>query len=159
MTGVSHPAGRATVKEYAPYHGAGLLVWQDERNYVRLEIATELHHGKPRSYANFELRKGGELAASKGLDIKNGSTHLLLERRGKEVRAAFGPDGLRWTWFAPMPVELDDRLSVGIAAINSAKKPLNAGLGSFAITKRSQAGDPGHQGIDKPGQPGTRPSP
>jgi serine/threonine protein kinase len=102
VTGVSRPSGRATMKEYAPYHGAGILLWQDEGNYVRLEIAADVHRGKPRSYANFELRKGGSLAVSRGLEIKDGSTRLRLERRGSEVRAAFGPDGGRWTWFAPL---------------------------------------------------------
>ena len=37
--GVFHTSGRATVREYAPYHGAGILLWQDEDNYIRLEIA------------------------------------------------------------------------------------------------------------------------
>ena len=98
--------------------------------------------------------KAAQLAVSKGLEIKDGSTHLRLERRGNEVRAAFGPDGVRWTWFAPLTVDFDDRLSVGIAAINSATKPLNAGLEMFSITKRSQAGDPEHEGTDKPRRPG-----
>ena len=159
VTGVSHPAGRATVKEYAPYHGAGILLWQDERNYVRLEIAADLRHGKPLSYANFELRRGGGLAASNGLEIKDGSTHLLLERRGNELRAAFGPDGVRWTWFAPLTVELNDSLRIGVAAINSAKKSLSARLEMFAITKLSIAGDNRHEETDKPRRPETRPSP
>jgi hypothetical protein len=72
VTGVFHPAGRPTMKQYAPYHGAGILLWQDERNYVRLEIAADVHRGKPRAYANFELRKGGALAVSRGLEIKDG---------------------------------------------------------------------------------------
>jgi serine/threonine protein kinase len=141
VNGVFRPSGRATTRDYAPYHGAGILLWQDERNYVRLEIAADLYHGKPRSYANFELRKGGGLAVSKGIEIKDGSTRLLLQRRGDEVRAAFGPDGARWTWFAPLVVELDDRLSLGVTAINSATKPLDADLEMFAITKRGRGGD------------------
>ncbi len=147
--GVFHPSGRATMKDYAPYHGAGILLWQDEGNYVRLEIAADLHHGKPRSYANFELRKAGGLAVSKGLAIKDGSTHLLLERRRGEVRAAFGPDGSRWTWFAPLAVEFDDRLSVGVTAINSATKPLIAELDVFTLTRKSRV-DGGPDGNDAP---------
>ena len=156
--GVFHPSGRATTKEYAPYHGAGILVWQDERNYVRLEIATDIRRGKVRSYANFELRRGGALAVSKGLENKDGSTHLRLERRGSEVRAAFGPDGVRWTRFEPLLVDFDDRLSVGVVAINSATKPLNAGLEMFSITRKNKAGDKGFEGDDKspPLNPGHR---
>jgi serine/threonine protein kinase/regulation of enolase protein 1 (concanavalin A-like superfamily) len=159
VDGVFHPSGRATTKEYAPYHGAGILVWQDERNYVRLEIATDIHRGKVRSYANFELRKVGALAVSRGLEIKDGSTHLRLERRGSEVRAAFGPDGVRWTRFEPLLVDFDDRLSVGLVAINSATKPLNAGLEMFSITRRNKAGDKGFEVDDKSPPPEPRPSP
>jgi len=159
VTGVSRPAGRATSKEYAPYHGAGLLLWQDDRNYVRLEIAADVRKGKTRSYANFELRKGGVLSVSKGLDIKDGSTRLRLEKRGDEVRAAFGLDGVNWTWFAPLTVEFGDSLSMGVAAINSATKTLNAKLEMFAITKPGRAGDDRTEGNDKPGRPESRPSP
>ncbi len=151
VTGVSRPSGRATVKEYAPYHGAGILLWQDDRNYLRLEIAADVHRGKTRSYANFELRKGGVLAVSNGLEIKDGSTRLRLERRGGEVRAAFGPDGVRWTSFAPLTVDFADNVSVGVVAINSATKPLNAKLEMFTITNETRAGD------DKPGPTATRP--
>ncbi|WP_165230532.1 protein kinase domain-containing protein [Aquisphaera insulae] len=139
VTGVSNPSGRATMKEYAPYHGAGILLWQDEGNYLRLEIAADIHRGKPRSYANFELRKGGSLAVSRGLEIRNGSTRLRLERRGTEVRAAFGPDGVFWTWFSPMAVDFDDELRVGIVAINSATKPLNVGLEVLSIAGKGPA--------------------
>jgi hypothetical protein len=31
---------------YAPYHGAGLVIWQNPENYVRLEIAAGIQHGK-----------------------------------------------------------------------------------------------------------------
>ena len=158
VTGVSRPSGRATMKEYAPYHGAGILLWQDEGNYVRLEIAADVHRGKPRSYANFELRKAGSLAVSRGLEIKDGSTRLRLERRGSEVRAAFGPDGVRWTWFAPLAVDFDDGLRVGIVAINSATKPLNVGLGMFSIAGKGPAGG-GLEGNDGSQTPKVRPSP
>jgi hypothetical protein len=158
VTGVSRPPGRATMKEYAPYHGAGILLWQDEGNYVRLEIAADVHRGKPRSYANFELRNGGSLAFSRGLEIKDGSTRLRLERRGSEVRAAFGPDGGRWTWFAPLTVDFDDGLRVGIVAINSATKPLNVGLGMFSIAGKGPAGG-GLEGNDGSQRLKARPSP
>ena len=60
VAGVFHPAGRSTVRAYAsPYHGGGILLWQDQENYVRLEIAADVQHGKSRPYVNFEYRKDG----------------------------------------------------------------------------------------------------
>jgi len=140
VTGTDHPGGRATTSQYAPYHGAGILVWQDQENYVRLEIATDLQRGKSRSYVNFEYRKDGTLAASSGLPNGDGSNHLRLKRRGNEIHAAFGPDGLRWTSFPPLLAKLNDRLNVGVSAINTATKPLTAELEGFELSETREAG-------------------
>jgi hypothetical protein len=133
VDGVFHPSGRATMKEYAPYHGAGVLLWQDGDNYLRLEIAADLHEGRVRPYVNYELRKDGALAVSRGIKIEDGSTYLRLERRGDEFRAAFGPDGVRWTALPPINAKLDYQLKAGVAAINTATKPLTAQLEDFRV--------------------------
>lgn len=125
------PAGRPTVKEYAAYHGAGLLVWQDEANYVRLEIAAEVRRGKLRSYANFEYRKDGALSGSKGVSLGTGVNQLRLERRGDEILAAVGPEGARWTPLPVLSVRLDDALKIGVTAINTATKPMEVRLEDF----------------------------
>ncbi len=109
VTGTSHPGGKATTSQYAPYHGAGILLWQDPENYVRLEIAADLRKGKVFPYANFELRRAGLLAVTQGLKIEDDASYLRLERRGDEVRGAFSPDGDHWTLFSPMIVELKDQ--------------------------------------------------
>jgi regulation of enolase protein 1 (concanavalin A-like superfamily) len=133
VSGVFHPSGKTTAKEYDPYHGAGILLWQDEDNYVRLEIAADVQHGKSRPYVNFEYRKDGALAASRGLKIGDGSSHLRMERRGDEIHAAFGPDGVHWTSFPALTAKLKDRLLVGVSAINTATKPLTAELVGFEL--------------------------
>jgi regulation of enolase protein 1 (concanavalin A-like superfamily) len=141
VAGIFHPSGRATLKEYtSPYHGAGILLWQDEDNYVRLEIASDLQHGKPRPYVNFEYRKDGALVASRGLKNKDGSSYLRLKRRGDVIHAAFGPDGSGWTSFPPLWVKLNDRLKVGVSAINTATKLLTAELEGFGISERTGPG-------------------
>jgi regulation of enolase protein 1 (concanavalin A-like superfamily) len=132
--GVFHTSGRTTVKEYPPYHGAGILLWQDVENYVRLEIAEDLQHGKPRPYVNFEYRRDGALAASRGQRISNSSSYLRMRRRGDEIHAAFGPDGVHWTPFPPLTVTLKDWLNIGVSAINTATKPLTAELTDFMIS-------------------------
>ena len=138
VAGTSHPAGKATTTVYPPYHGAGLLIWQDQENYVRLEIAADLQHGKARPYVNFEYRKDGALAASSGIKNTDGSNHLRLKRRGAEIYASFGPDGVRWTSFSPLTAKLKDRLNVGVAAINSSTKPLTAEFEGFDVLEREE---------------------
>ncbi len=138
VAGTSRPGGRATTTMYSPYHGAGLVIWQDEENYVRLEIAADLQYGKPRPYVNFEYRKEGVLAVSRGMINGDGSSHLRLKRRGDEIFASFGPDGARWNSFPSLTVRLDDRLTVGVAAINSATKRLTAEFERFEIVERAR---------------------
>jgi serine/threonine protein kinase/regulation of enolase protein 1 (concanavalin A-like superfamily) len=136
IAGTNHPRGRPTTNMYSPYHGAGLIIWQDEENYVRLEIATDLLNGRERPYVNFEYRKEGALAVSSGMNNGDGSYHLRLKRRGDEVFASFGPDGVRWSSFPPLTVKLNDRLKVGVTAINSSTKRLTAELEGFVVLVR-----------------------
>ena len=149
VAGTSHPGGKATTTVYPPYHGAGLLIWQDQENYVRLEIAADLQHGKARPYVNFEYRKDGALAASSGIMNTDGSNHLRLKRRGDEIYASFGPDGVRWTSFSPLTAKLNDRLKVGVSAINSSTKPLTAEFeGLEALERPGAGGDPKTGGLN-----------
>jgi serine/threonine protein kinase/regulation of enolase protein 1 (concanavalin A-like superfamily) len=136
VAGTSRPGGRATTTVYSPYHGAGLVIWQDEENYVRLEIAADLQYGTARPYVNFEYRKQGALAVSRGMNNGDGSDHLRLNRRGDEIYASFGPDGARWNSFPPLTVRLNDRLMVGVTAINSSTKPLTAEFARFDVVER-----------------------
>ncbi len=41
---------------FDPYHGAGLIVWQDPSNYLRLERAVGFIDGRHHAYVNYELR-------------------------------------------------------------------------------------------------------
>jgi serine/threonine protein kinase len=147
VASISQSGGKATTTIYAPFHGAGILVWQDSRNYVRLEIASDLLHGKTRPYVNFEYRKEGALAASSGKLNSDRSNQLRLRRRGDEISAAYSPDGAHWTSFAPLSARLNSRLEVGIVAINSSTKPLTAELEGLrvleAATSRENGADSG----------------
>jgi serine/threonine protein kinase/regulation of enolase protein 1 (concanavalin A-like superfamily) len=138
VAGTGRPGGRATTTVYSPYHGAGLVIWQDEENYVRLEIAADLQYGKPRPYVNFEYRKEGVLAVSRGMINGDASEHLRLKRRGDEIFASFGPDGARWNSFPPLTVRLNDGLMVGVTAINSSTKRLTAEFERFDVLERAR---------------------
>ena len=147
VTGTSHPGGRATTAQYAPYHGAGILLWQDPENYVRLEIAADIRKGKVSPYANFELRQAGLLATSRGLKIDDGTSYLRLQRRGDQIHGAFSLDGDHWTPFPPMVANLKDRLEIGVVAVNSSSKPMKAEFEGFPV---SGAGAEARDGADGP---------
>jgi serine/threonine protein kinase/regulation of enolase protein 1 (concanavalin A-like superfamily) len=150
VAGATHPGGKPTTSAYPPYHGGGLLIWQDPDNYIRLEIAADFQHGKVRPYVNFEQRKDGLLASSSGILNPDGSSFLRIKRRGEEIYASFGPDRFRWTAFAPLAAKLSDRLMVGVVAINSATKPLTVEFDGLEVLERPAQGADPKADIPKP---------
>jgi len=119
--------------DYDPYHGAGLIVWKDERTYLRLERAVAIIHGRTTPYLNYELRKDGRLAYSQGIPIKDHPLHLKVERAGAEFRAWQSPDGSRWSELPSLDAPMSGRVLVGVVAINSSRHPLRAELEQFKI--------------------------
>jgi hypothetical protein len=128
-------AGRATTKAFAPYHGGGILVWQDPGNYIRLEIATDIQKGKLRHYTNFEYRQNGVLAASLGPLAETGSAYLQLKRTDNEITAAFSADGAKWIRLPALKATLGNDLQVGVIAVNTASRPLSLRFEGFAVTE------------------------
>jgi serine/threonine protein kinase len=143
VSGTEKVAGRSTLKEYAPYHGAGLLAWQDPGNYVRLEIASSILRGKPVHYANFEYRRDSRLEYSQGQTSVTGSASLRLERNGGEIIGSFSPDGVKWVSFPGLSVSLGTELKVGLVAINSATKSLLVQCEEFQVTPLAHTQVPG----------------
>jgi regulation of enolase protein 1 (concanavalin A-like superfamily) len=154
VLGTDKPGGKPTTAEFPPFHGAGILVWQGPDNYIRLEISSDVVQEKVRGvvrdklrhYTNFEYRAGGKLVSTRGEVFVDGSTYLALQRRGKRILAAFGPDGRNWFEFPALSVQMADELQVGLDAINSASKPLTARFTDFSITPGTGKNDPTNPG-------------
>jgi regulation of enolase protein 1 (concanavalin A-like superfamily) len=125
--------GRYKTTYYDPYHGAGLIVWQDPSNYLRLERAVGFINGRPRPYLNFELREDGRLAMSHGITIKDGPLFLKLRRQGQEFSAWSSHDGHRWVQIDRVDTTLNERVEVGVVAVNSATRTLSAELEQLNI--------------------------
>jgi regulation of enolase protein 1 (concanavalin A-like superfamily) len=119
ISGKLMPAGDRTTKQYYPYHGAGLLLWQDQRNYVRLERAAINREDGVAHYVNFELRKYGERFGSPSAEIPDQDFYLRVERRGGRVGGAISPDGASWHYLNPLPFTFSQRIKLGVAAINT----------------------------------------
>jgi regulation of enolase protein 1 (concanavalin A-like superfamily) len=101
------------------FHGAGLLLWQDEGTYLRLERAELVLDGMNLSYGNFELRKDKEFVQpgdAGTMPLENKDVFLRLERRGAEVHGAVSADGTEWKAFPPIAVELAKGLRIGVVA-------------------------------------------
>jgi regulation of enolase protein 1 (concanavalin A-like superfamily) len=120
--------GPIKTTEYDPYQGAGLIVWQDPSNYLRLERAVGFINGRRHAYVNYELRAGGRLAVSYGFTIKDGSLFLKLRRQGASFSAWYSHDGRRWTKLRRVDATFAERVEVGVVAVNSSTQMLSAEL-------------------------------
>jgi regulation of enolase protein 1 (concanavalin A-like superfamily) len=120
--------GRSKTTYYDPYHGAGLIVWQDPSNYLRLERAVGFINGRPHPYLNWELREDGRVTMSHGIAIEDRPLFLKVRRQGPEFTAWSSADGRRWVQIDRVDATLNERLEVGVGAVNSSGRPLSAEL-------------------------------
>ena len=115
-----YPAKAASlIPNRRPFHGAGLLVWLDEENYIRFERAKLVFEGENMSYANFEYRKEGEFIRkgdASQMPLKDGTSHLRIERRGNTLFASVSMDGVQWTAMDQIEIDMPRKVSVGVAA-------------------------------------------
>jgi regulation of enolase protein 1 (concanavalin A-like superfamily) len=125
--------GRSKTTNYDPFHGAGLIVWHDPSNYLRLERAVGFIKGRHHPYINYELRQGGRLAVSHGITIEDRSLFLKLRPEGQVFSAWYSRDGRRWVELASVDASFDERVEVGVVAINSSQRTLSAELERLRI--------------------------
>lgn len=111
------------------FNSAGLLLWSDQNNYVRLE-RNIMQFGATTACMPplFELFSDGQYrgaspATTTDPYFEGDSTWLRLERRGDYFLATISHDGQHW--LAPLKRELilPDRLQVGVAALNTSNAP------------------------------------
>jgi regulation of enolase protein 1 (concanavalin A-like superfamily) len=120
--------GRLRTTHYDPYHGAGLIIWQDASNYLRLERAVGFMNGRHNPYINFEVREGGRLAESHGISIPDRSIFLKLRRHGTDFSAWYSHDSREWVGLGTLHASFIERVEVGVIAVNSARRALTAEL-------------------------------
>jgi regulation of enolase protein 1 (concanavalin A-like superfamily) len=149
--------GQSKTTPYDPYHGAGLIVWQDPSNYLRLERAVGFIKGRHHSYINYEVRKGGRLAVSRGITIADRSLFLKLRRRGVAFSAWYSHDGRRWLELGMVEAAFTERVEVGVIAVNSSQRTLSAELEGLRIEDPQGSMARDYADLDAEGS--SRPSP
>ena len=129
--------GASKSTHYDPYHGVGLLVWKNDRNYLRLERAVGMIHGRPTPYLNFEQRQDGHLTLTRGLPIEDQPIHLKIERTSGLLRAWSSADGSQWVPLPDRIAPMRDQVEVGVVAINSSGRIMTAELERLRIEPAS----------------------
>lgn len=142
VTGDFVPGMATTAPRSAPFLGAGLIVWENEKNYVRLERNVwRAANGQLACYPPlFEAFKDGNaVVSSQGTSadfFQGNSTSFRLERKGNALTASCSHDGKEWVFAKEAEVELPKKVQVGVSAINTSDKPFSMEFDEFTLEMR-----------------------
>jgi len=110
-----------TLVEFDPqeiYQGAGLLVWQDENSFLRIEFGFGGMGGEAKN-AVFVKQEEGSLILVNGVDLPNTveSIELRLQRDGNQFTAWYRQVGGSWQEIGSTELILNPTVDVGITQI------------------------------------------
>jgi regulation of enolase protein 1 (concanavalin A-like superfamily) len=118
------PKPDTSANKQLSFVGAGVLVWQDDRNYVRLERVAEGNSGA--HFVLLESYVDGKEASSDRHDIDDRDTYLRVTREGNNLTFETGADGSDWTKLKTLEQKLPEQLKAGVAAINTTTSEFSA---------------------------------
>lgn len=116
VNGDFRPGGRSTNSKSAPWHGAGIIVWSDADNYIRLERSAVNRNGKIFPYVNFEEFEGGAHGVTNNETMKGGDCWLRMERKGSRIHGSISFDGTTWKDLKPIQIVWPTKLKIGLQA-------------------------------------------
>jgi regulation of enolase protein 1 (concanavalin A-like superfamily) len=141
----SFDPGNEPVKGFdRAFHSAGLLVWQDEKNYTRYERGEIIwqHNGLHLYYAPLcQLRLDGkytELMPAQKMYrkpvFKDSTVYLRLDRKGDVMTPYLSKDGKDWKKGAEFKAFSGKKVQVGIAALNTSSREFKVFFEHFKVT-------------------------
>jgi len=130
IVGEFRPGGKSTNPKGVPFNGAGILIWSDADNFIRLERAAVARPGKINTYVHFGEVEGGTTGATHSEVLKGGDCWVRMERKGSRIHGAISFDGTSWKELRPIQTVWPTTLKIGLTAVNS------SGL-SFSVTSRN----------------------
>ena len=119
------------------FQGAGLLVWQNQENYVRFERASG-YMGERFQWLYLESCKDGKITKpKKPMNVREGAVTLRLERRGNVINYTYSLDGKNFLRVDQFTTTLPSKVSVGISANNASPRAFPARFTAFALKPAS----------------------
>lgn len=112
---------QSTGGKFAPYHGAGILIMENDRLFTRLERAKiSQPSGKTLTYINFEQQSSSGAQPIKQLQLADDEiVFLRVERRQKKIVGLMSRDGTSWEKLGELSLETTGPVKVGVAAVNN----------------------------------------
>src|SRR5260370_12664347 len=141
VSGEFDPGDEAAKDDLAPFNSAGLLLWQDEKNYLRLERncwwsikdqTTPCYAPLIEYYIDGQNRGPKAKLEPEGF-FQSPSTRLKLERRDDKVTAFYSHGRPDWTEAKEISGEFPPKIQVGVAAANTSKTQATVGVDEFRL--------------------------
>ncbi|HEY1490846.1 MAG TPA: DUF1349 domain-containing protein, partial [Verrucomicrobiae bacterium] len=124
-----------------PYQDAGLLVWLDDQNNLKLARAHIVRDGKSFLFFHLEFRHSGQYGeiplpneANRLLSSK--TVYLRLQLHKDQTTASVSADGVKWISASLPGGDPPEKMQVGLIAENNTTSPLTVGFEEFALTKK-----------------------
>jgi S1-C subfamily serine protease len=135
--GPTPPSDRQTRNYAVTMQSAGLIVYQDKDNFLRLERAAGVAASTltPLHRLIIEGVKEGKPAMQPiYVDVPEGNTFLVLIRRKGRLQCLYSPDGGRsGLKFPTFAFSLPAKVKVGLSASNISAQPFSAAFENFAL--------------------------
>lgn len=138
VVGDFRAGGKSVNPKTLPFNGAGILVWSDPDNYIRLERAAVTRRGRYSSYVNFEHFEGGARAAAHNEVMKGGDCWVRMERKGSRIHGSISFDGTTWKELKPIQTVWPRKLKVGVSATSSSSQPFTVAFEEFDFKGKSK---------------------
>lgn len=124
------------------YQDAGLLVWQDDKNNLKLSRAHFDAKGKPLDFFSLEFYHDGQRgmvpfpeSATPLLQAK--AVYLRLQIRSAGTTAGVSSDGNKWITMSLPGGDLPEKMHAGVLAENNTSSPFNAAFEGFTLSKNT----------------------
>ncbi len=122
-----------------PYQDAGLLVWLDDRNNLKLAPAQIERDGKSFRFFHLEFRHDGQYGEMplprEATSLLHASTYYLrLQIHSDKTSASVSGDGVKWFSTSLPGGGLPEKLQVGLIAENNTTSPLTIGFEEFSVS-------------------------
>ena len=125
-----------------PFNGAGILIWQNDSNYLRVErnaywAGPTLRCYPPlMEYWRDGMYSGANENPTTADYFKGKTTWLEANRQGKNVTVSISHDGKEWKLVKTFPVDFNTlELLVGVCALNTSDAPFTVVFEKLTIKK------------------------
>jgi regulation of enolase protein 1 (concanavalin A-like superfamily) len=138
VSGDFHRDLKSAVAGRWAYQDAGLLLWKDDENNLKLSYAHTMGNGQPFAFFNLEFRQNGQrgqLRFPKEANAALGANpiYLRLQLHADQTTASVSADGKDWVTITLPADDQPEKLHAGIIVGNNTTTPLTAIFEEFSL--------------------------